>query len=220
MPKSALVLGCAVALIALALVAYPAPGASAATPAKRRSAGSPWERPATVVVVLDQAMPEHRFQLARESIRTLVEVLGPDEWLGIIAATGSLISQSGSFKLDAGGRARVLSWLDAIAASSDTNPLGLGPTLQMAEGLVEKTSAGMRSSHIVLVSDGSHVAGALSNAELREIVKGLARKGVRVDALSPGPPPVRPPLEALAELGGGRLVIVRSASAVEELLAR
>ncbi|MBI5549190.1 MAG: VWA domain-containing protein [Deltaproteobacteria bacterium] len=225
MRKTILLFGVAGALFALGLVARfgfarrsPAPSTrSLAAGATRPSASSPWERPASVVVVLDRATSEFRWRLAREAVRELVEALGPEDRLGVVAAGGDLLTQSGSFVLDPGGRARVVAWLESTTASAETAQLGLGPTLQMAEGLLKLTTEGTRSSHIVLVSDGAHIPGVLSHAELREMVTGLARSGVRVDAASPGVPELRPPLEALAELGGGRLVVLRAAAGIREL---
>lgn len=178
-----------------------------------------WDHPATVVVILDRSVPAYRLKLAKDAARELVAALEPGDRLGFIAAGGDLLTQSGSRVLNENGRRRLLAWLDETQTSDGSAELGLGPTLEMAESLLGLTQGGARSAHLLLFSDGAHVPGARSNAELQRQMTALTARGVRVDAVSPGPPQTRPPLEALAELGGGRLLVLKGKENVRALLA-
>lgn len=171
----------------------------------------------TVVVIIDRSVADYRFALARQAARELVDALPPGDRLGFIAAGGTELTQSGSRELNDDGRARLRTWLDQLEPATGSEALGLGPTMQMAEGLLGLTREGTQGARLLLVSDGAHVPGVLSNAQLQQLVTSLVKRGVRVDAVSPGKPSVRPPLEALAELGNGRLAVLEKAGEVRAL---
>ena len=170
-----------------------------------------------LVVVIDREMPAERVELAKQACRELVNALGPEDRLGFIGVGGDLLTQSGSDEVPR-GKVMLLRWLDGVEAATGDVAIGLGEPLQMAQGLLELTKSSTRRPRVVLISDGVHVAGVLSDAEQRALVTELFGKGVRVDALSPLKPVNRPPLEALGELGGGRLLVLEVASEVRQLL--
>jgi Mg-chelatase subunit ChlD len=171
-----------------------------------------------LVVVVDRQMSAEKMVLVKQALKVLLATLGSTDRLGVIAVGDDLLSQSGSDEVPR-GRAMLEGWIDRLEAGKGTMEIGLGPPLEMAEGLLALTKGGDRSPRIVLVSDGAHVAGFVSNKELRARVTALAKKGVRVDALSPEKPVLRPPLEALAELGGGRLLVIHLAAEAQGLLS-
>lgn len=204
------------ALVAAALLG--AAAAHAGEPAHSKPPIDRWARPTTVVVLLDRSMPDYRLTLAKDAIRALLAKLQPTDRLGIIAAGGEALTQSGSRLLTDDGRRRLLAWLAETGVSTGSAELGLGPTLQMSDSLLDLTATHTASAHLIVVSDGAHVPGVLSNAELQRAVTALAKRGVVVDAVAPGAPQTRPPLEALAELGNGRLLVLKTAADIEALL--
>ncbi len=169
-----------------------------------------------LVVVVDRQVSADRMQLVKQALKELVAALGPLDRLGLIAVGDDLLTQSGSDELPR-GQPMLLRWIDGLEAGRGTMEIGLGPPLEMADGLLGLTKSD-RAPRIVLVSDGVHVPGFVSNAVLRARVIELKRRGIRVDALSPGQPLQRPPLEALAELGGGRLLVLHLAADVRGLI--
>ena len=214
MKRTALILAIAALLLALAALLHPPPRPLQSLPSTPAAAPT---HGLNLVVVIDRQLPVDRLTLVRDACRELVAALAPDDRLGFIAAGDDVLTQSGSYEVGA-GTFYLRKWLDGLEAGTGTIEIGLGPPLQMADGLLDLTQAGARAPRIVLVSDGVHVPGILSNAELRALVIDLKRRGVRVDALSPDKPLARPPLEALAELGGGRLLVLHLATDVRALL--
>lgn len=160
------------------------------------------------VLVIDRELPAERFALAVAALRQVVGQCTGADRLAFIAVGGDLLTQSGSVEVNDEGRARLLDWLAKLELAPEGLQIGLGPPLEMAEALLAQTHSKDRVDRLVLVSDGVHVAGFATNAELRAKVTAVFKRGVRVDALAPERPVTRPPLEVLAELGGGRLLVV------------
>ena len=171
-----------------------------------------------IVVVIDREISAEKMILVKQGMRALLAALGPDDRLGLIGVGEDLLTQSGSDEVPR-GREMLTRWIEGLESAPTTVQIGLGTPMTMADGLLDMTRSGTRAPRIVLVSDGVHVAGTFDTDKgLRNQVMELYRRGVRIDAISPGLPEARPPLEALAELGGGRLVVMRVASDVTSLL--
>jgi hypothetical protein len=161
-----------------------------------------------LVVVIDRQVPAGQFQLVQDGARALLAAMGSTDRLGFIAAGDDVLTQSGSDELPR-GRPQISAWLDTLKAATSDGQIGVGPPLEMAEGLLHLTESDTRAPRILIVSDGAHVAGFDNpDAKLRAHAMDLRKHGVRIDALSPGKPLQRPPLEALAELGGGQLKVM------------
>jgi Ca-activated chloride channel family protein len=173
------------------------------------------QAPATVLFLLDKSgsmgreqMGPSNFALASQAVAASVNMLLPDDRLGIIA-----------FAADAQTRLPIASRQansGRVVQALDVTPGGgtqLVPALELAAEQLRAARTGQRL--IVLVTDGF-----TGNEDLQPMVRMLRKEGVTVIALAVGDDANQEALQQLANFNGGSVLPVTNVATLPRLMTR
>src|SRR5690606_7480381 len=166
--------------------------------------------PVDLALVLDRSasMAGPRLRHAREAARQLIHSLSEHDHLAIIHYGSEAVALP-SLRADAGGRAQMLAFVDAIEAEGGTH---LEEALQVAaEALGSHRPALTR---VLLVSDGQPTVGEVEPDALISMVEAMRRRGLTLDALGVGEDFNEELLAALARAGDGTYAYLRNEAAL------
>lgn len=162
-----------------------------------------------MVLVVDKSgsMGGQKIELAKEAARGAVELLGPRDFIGVVAFDGSpfWISEI----VSAAQKGLVDERISALSAGGGTN---LAPAMQEAYEALMRTSA--RLKHVVILSDGHSTPG-----DFEGLAQTMASSRITVSTVGIGDAD-RQLLERIAQVGNGRFYFTNDASAVPQIFAK
>jgi len=147
-----------------------------------------------MLLIIDRSgsMADEKIDLAKEAARAVVELLGPDDNVGVVAFDSqpeTLVRLQ-----PARNRLRILGLVARLRGGGGTAIL---PALQAAYDQLVTTDAQIR--HGILLSDGES-----PREGILELVGEMAAEGITLSAVAVGQEADRALLSAIAESGGGR----------------
>ncbi len=162
-----------------------------------------------IVFVVDrsQSMEDGgAIDLARDAIRRAVDLLGPEDQVGILEFDEG--SRWVSPMEPLGNKAELLARIGSITAGGRTD---MAPAIQKAYLALRESFAAEK--HIVVLTDGiSHPA------DFEALVEQIAGEGITLSTVALGREASRPLLEDMARVGKGRAYICDSPQAVPSVL--
>jgi Mg-chelatase subunit ChlD len=163
-----------------------------------------------MVLVVDRSLSMEEgaaIELAREAMRRVVQLLRPEDQLGVLAFDEQ--SRWVTPIEPVGDRTKVLERIASITAGGRTD---MAPALEKAFLALHEAFAGQK--HIVMLTDGiSHPADFVALADR------IARTGITLSTVALGKEASRPLLEDMARIGKGRFYACASAEAVPNVFA-
>ncbi len=163
-----------------------------------------------MVLVLDRSLSMEEggaIAMAREAMRRAVQLLEPEDQLGVLAFDEQSRWVSPIERV--GDKAKVLSRIASITAGGRTD---MAPALQKAYLALREAFAAQK--HIIVLTDGiSHPA------DFEALAERIAREGITLSTVALGKEASRPLLEDMARIGKGRFYACDSPQAVPSVLA-
>lgn len=166
-----------------------------------------------VVVDCSGSMAGAKMEQARRAARALVQRLGPDDELSLVAFSEA--ARAGPLtRMTPSGRTQALEWIDALAPDGSTN---ISAGLEAGEAALREASGARR---LVLVSDGKATAGDVNRASLERRALLTHGRGATLTAIGVGDDFDPGLMRGLAQAGGGFYGDLRQAEALEVVLAQ
>jgi len=163
-----------------------------------------------MVLVVDRSLSMEEggaIDLAREAMRRAVQLLQPEDQLGVLAFDEQSRWVSPIERV--GDKARVLQRIGSITAGGRTD---MAPALEKAFLALHEAFAAQK--HIIVLTDGiSHPA------DFEALADRIARTGITISTVALGKEPSKPLLEDMARIGKGRFYACASAEAVPSVFA-
>jgi Mg-chelatase subunit ChlD len=170
------------------------------------------ERPGlAMVLVVDRSLSMEEgdaIELAKEAMRRTIQLLAPEDQLGVLAFDeGSRwVSPIGPL----GDKSRILARIDTLTAGGRTD---MGPAMEKAYLALHEAFAPRK--HIILLTDGiSHPA------DFQALAERIARSGITISTVGLGPEACGPLLEEIARIGRGRFYECDDPRAVPSVFAQ
>lgn len=182
----------------------------AVLPVRSESLRKPTRPSLAMVFVVDRSLSMEEggaIELAREAMRRAVELLQPEDQLGVLAFDEHSRWVSPIDRV--GDRAKVLERIATITAEGRTD---MAPALEKALLALHEAFAGQK--HILVLTDGiSHPA------DFEALADRIARAGITISTVALGAEASRPLLEDMARIGKGRFYLCANAEAVPRVFA-
>ena len=163
-----------------------------------------------MVLVVDRSLSMEEggaIELAREAMRRAVQLLQPEDQLGVLAFDEQSRWVSPIERV--GDKAKALERIASITAGGRTD---MAPALEKAFLALHEAFAGQK--HIVVLTDGvSHPA------DFEALADRIARTGITISTVALGKEASRPLLEDMARIGKGRFYACANAEAVPRVFA-
>jgi uncharacterized membrane protein len=163
-----------------------------------------------MVLVVDRSLSMEEggaIALAREAMRRAVQLLRPEDEVGVLAFDEESRWVSPIERV--GDKAKVLARIESITAGGRTD---MAPALQKAYLALRDAFAAQK--HIIVLTDGiSHPA------DFEDLAERIARDGITLSTVALGKEASRPLLEDMARIGKGRFYACDSPQAVPSVLA-
>lgn len=174
-------------------------------------------RPIDLALVIDRSgsMAGPKLSLARKAARRAVEMLGPDDFVALVAYDSEVTLLAPGALLTADHRARLLSAIDELHAGSMTNLSGGWLT-----GCEQVASSGREDSvaRTLLLSDGLANQGITAHEELFHHAEQLRTRGVITSCLGIGADFDERLMEGMARSGGGNFYYLEDAAQIPDYL--
>ncbi len=165
---------------------------------------------AALVLVIDRSGSMEKggaIELAKEAARQAVALLGPQDQVGIIAFQDS--SRWVCELRPCSDKEHVLRQIDTITAGGGTD---MYPAMHKAYLALDEAFAELK--HMIVLTDGVSHPG-----DFDALAKEVAASGITVSTVAVGREAVRPLLENIARLGGGRDYYCDSPAAIPSVFA-
>lgn len=174
-------------------------------------------RPSRTVLAVDisGSMAGEPLDQVIRSIDRLVDALGAEDELGIVAFSDDATSLIEPLRVDAAGKRLVRSRVAKLRATANTN---IEAGLDASAKMLETTPSGMRRG-VVLLSDGAPNRGAHTEAALRDVVK-RHRPSLSCFALGYGINHCEDILAAIGDAGGAGYEYVQDPAMCARAFAR
>ena len=166
-----------------------------------------------VVIDVSGSMVGHKMLQAKHAARSLVNRLGDEDELALVAFSDAARSWSLA-RMTAVERARAIAWIDQLGPEGSTN-ISAGITAG------EQTLMGATGSRrLVLVSDGKATTGEVDRASLERRAMATHERGTTLTAIGVGDDFDPGLMRGMAQSGGGFYGDLRQAEALEVVLAQ
>jgi len=189
-------------------VNYSAPDA----PPRRRE-----RRPLDIALVIDKSgsMAGPKIELAKVAARRAVDLLGPNDYVALVAYDDEVDTLATGALLDTAHRARILQAIDRLEAGSTTNLSGGWLT-----GCQQVASSGREESiaRTLLLSDGLANRGITGREELERHAAELRTRGVVTSCFGIGHGFDERLMEGMARAGGGNFYYLERAEQIPDYL--
>jgi uncharacterized membrane protein len=163
-----------------------------------------------MVLVVDRSLSMEEggaIELAREAMRRTVQLLQPDDQLGVLAFDEQTRWVSPIEPV--GDKAKVLARIESITAGGRTD---MAPAIAKAYLALHEAFAARK--HMIVLTDGiSHPA------DFEALAERVAREGITISTVALGKEASRPLLEDMARLGKGRFYACDAPQAVPSVFA-
>jgi len=162
-----------------------------------------------MVLVIDRSasMKGESIELARQATRQAVNMLGPQDQVGVIAFEDQ--SRWVSPIRPSSDKSEVLRQIDTITAEGGTNML---PALERAELALAEAYADLK--HILLMTDGLSHPG-----DFESLTRSIAAQGITVSTVGVGPEVAQALLKDIADRGRGHFYFCPDAAAIPRVFA-
>ena len=164
------------------------------------------ERPvANLVFLIDVSgsmQPENRLPLVKESLRLLIDQLGPEDQVAMAVYAGA----SGTVLPPTSDKAKMRRALDKLEAGGSTNGAS---GIQLAYELAEKSFIKGGTNRVILATDGDFNVGVTSQSDLVDLIEKKAKGGTFLTVLGYGMGNLKDStLEKLADKGNGNYAYI------------
>ncbi len=176
------------------------------------------ERPAANLVFLIDTSGSmdapNRLPLVKESLKTLVELLEPEDRVGIVTYAGS--SQVALKSTPLSKRDRIVTAIEGLSAGGSTHG---SAGIQDAYDLAEKHMIEEGINRVILATDGDFNVGVTSHEGLLSLIEKKRRSGIFLTVLGYGMGNLKDAnLETLATKGNGNYAYIGSYSEARRIL--
>ncbi len=173
--------------------------------------------PLDIALVIDKSgsMSGRPIELAKEAARKAVTMLGPDDFVALVAFDARVELLAEGALLDSTHRRRLLQAIDRLAAGSSTNLSG-----GWLRGCEEVAASGREQSvaRTLLLSDGHANNGITSAEELEQHAGALRARGVVTTTFGIGAGFDERLMEGMAREGGGNFYYLTDAGQLPDFL--
>ncbi len=164
------------------------------------------ERPsANLVFLIDVSgsmQPQNKLPLVKESLRLLVEQLGPQDSVGIVVYAG----ETGVMLEPTNDKAAIRATLERLGAGGSTNGAS---GLQAAYQLARRSFVKEKTNRVILATDGDFNVGITDQSDLVRLIESEAKSGVFLTVLGFGYGNLKDStLEKLADKGNGNYAYI------------
>jgi len=163
-----------------------------------------------MVLCLDKSgsMRGRKVQLAKEAAIATLELLGPDDLVGVV--TFDTNAHKVTPVKSVSNRSAIVSTVSGISAGGGTN---MYPALREAHGELRKAKA--RLKHVILLTDGK-----THDGEYASLVRRMVRDGITVSCVAVGGNADAVLLQNVSRWGRGRFYYTRDALSIPQIFAR
>ncbi len=163
-----------------------------------------------MVLVIDKSgsMGGEKMELAKDAAKGTAELLGPRDYLGVIAFDGA--SYWVSELTSASNHGEIIQRISTIEASGGTN---IYPGLVDAHDALNRVSAKLK--HVILLTDGHSNPG-----DYNEVVRRMVESRVTLSCVAVGAEADTSLLEQLARSGDGRYYFCDSPQSIPQIFAK
>jgi len=162
----------------------------------------------TLVIDKSGSMEGVPIALARQAAKASVELLGPQDYVGVIGFDSG--AQVVSEMRPASESGTIMAAIDSLAAGGGTD---LYPGMVTAKDMLENTTAKIK--HMIVLSDGQTAA-----ADFESLTQSLVDSGITVSTVALGEGAARDLLAGIAELGKGRYYETLDPSTVPQIFTK
>lgn len=173
--------------------------------------------PSRTVLAIDASRSMHGEPLdhVKASVRRMVDMIHPDDEVGVVAFSDGASEVCAPAKMDEAGKRLVRERVGRLTVSANTN---IEAGLELAASLLASAPEGVRRGAILL-SDGAPNRGAYTADGLREVAK-RHRPGISFFALGYGGDHSEDVLSAVGDAGGGGYEYVPDPATCSRAFAR
>lgn len=175
-------------------------------------------RPLDVAIVIDRSgsMAGSKLKLARQAARRAVEMLGPDDYVALVAYDTQVDRMVPGARLDPGHRRALLDAIDRLRPGSSTNLSGGWLTGCEEVGRSARAEAVAR---VLLLSDGLANHGITDRDQLAHHAGELRIRGVVTSCIGIGHDFDERLMEGMARAGGGNFYYLENPEQIPDYLA-
>jgi uncharacterized membrane protein len=169
------------------------------------------EKPSlAIMLVLDKSgsMGGQKIELAKDAAKAAVELLGPNDKIGVIVFDGDPYSICEIHS--ATDKSYILDRIASIEAGGGTN---LAPAMQ--EAFIALHGAFAKLKHVIILSDGISAPG-----DFEGIAQNMAADRITITTVGVGQDADQNMLEQLAKIGSGRCYITTDPKSVPQIFAK